>query len=110
MVKYHIKNYVQQLKALKTARPKKRRHILQTADKGLFKAIGESAKNCLKGNVPLNRSQFRCLKKHKRSLRKLASKSTSLKERKRIIQRGGGILGSLLGPVVKAIGNIFGLN
>jgi hypothetical protein len=108
MAKYHIKHYVHQLKKLKSTRAKNRRKILESADKGLFKAVGESAKNCLKGNVALNRKQFSCLRKHKHSLRKLANKKTSLKERKRIIQRGG-FLGALLGPVIKAIASIFGV-
>ena len=105
---YHIKNYVPLLKSLKSARPKKRNQILKTADKGLFKAIGESARNCLKGNVPLNRKQFICLKKHRHQLRKIANKSTSLKTRKRLIQKGG-FLNALLGPVIKAVTSLLGL-
>ena len=108
MKHYHIKNYLPQLKALKAARTSKRRKIINDADSGLIKAIGESARNCLKGNVPLNRNQFHCLKKHKHSLRRLANKRTPLKTRKRIIQKGG-FLGSFLGPIIKAIGSIFGL-
>ena len=108
MKNYHIKNYLPQLRALKTARPKKRRQMIKDADNGLINAIGESARNCLKGNVPLNSGQFRCLKKHKCSIRRLANKRTSLKTRKRIIQKGG-FLGSFLGPIIKAIGGIFGL-
>jgi len=108
MKQYHIKNYLPQLKAIKSARASKRRKLIQDADSGLIQAIGESARNCLKGNVPLNRGQFRCLKKHKHSLRRLANKRTPLKTRKRIIQKGG-FLGSFLGPIIKAIGSIFGL-
>jgi hypothetical protein len=108
MAKYHIKNYLSQMRTLKSAHPKKRKHILQRADKGFYRAIGESASNCLKGNVPLNRAQFRCLKRHKTTLRKLASKKTSIKARKRILQKGG-FLGALFGPILKAIGGLFGL-
>ena len=107
MKHYHIKNYLPQLKALKAARASKRRNLIRDADSGLIRAIGESARNCLKGNVPLNRSQFRCLKKHKHSLRRLANKRTPLQTRKRIIQKGG-FIGSFLGPIIKAIGSIFG--
>ena len=108
MTKYHIKNYLSQLRALKSANAKKRKNILLTADKGLYRAVGESAKNCLKGNVPLNRAQFRCLKKHRTALRKLANKKTSIKARKQILQKGG-FLGALLGPALKAIGHFLGL-
>ena len=108
MAKYHIKNYLSQLRTLKSAHAKKRKQILQNADKGLYRAVGESAKNCLKGNVPMNRAQFRCLKKHKTALRKLASKRTSIKARKQILQKGG-FLGALLGPALKAIGHFLGL-
>jgi ribosomal protein L20 len=99
---------VSSLRSLKSAHAKKRKKILQTSDKGFYRAIGESAKNCLKGNVPLNRTQFRSLKKRRTALRKLANKKTSIKVRKQILQRGG-FLGSFLGPVLKAIGGIFGL-
>jgi hypothetical protein len=92
---------------LKSAQANKRKQILQTSDKGFYTAIGETANNCLKGNVPLNRAQFRSLKKHRTALRKLANKKTSIKARKRILQRGG-FLGSFFGPVLKAIGGIFG--
>ena len=104
----HIKHYVPVFKTLKAARAKKRKEILKTADKGLINAIGESARNCLKGNVPLNRKQFTCLKKHRHSLRKIASKRTSLKTRKQLIQNGG-FLAALLGPVIKAVSSILGL-
>jgi hypothetical protein len=107
MAKYHIKNYLSQLRTLKSAHARKRKNILHTADRGFYRAVGESAKNCLKGNVPLNRAQFRSLKKHRAALRKLANKKTSIKARKQILQRGG-FLGSFLGPVLKAIGSIFG--
>lgn len=107
MAKYHIKNHIHQLRQLKSAQPKKRRILLKNADKNVIKAVSETARNCLKGNVPLNRNQFRCLKKHRTALRKLANKKTSLKLRKKIIQKGG-FLGALIGPAIAAITSLFG--
>ena len=104
---YHIKRYIPQLKVLKSARTKKRKEILGLADPGLINAVAESANNCLKGHVPLNRHQFGCLKKHRQALRQLASKKTPLIKRKRIIQKGG-FLGALLTPVIQVLSKLFG--
>ena len=69
----------------------------------------ECAKNIIKGRVPLSVVQKRTLAKRKQSLRKLALKKTSLKTKRKIVMKGG-FLGALLGPIVTALGSIFGLS
>lgn len=78
-------------------------------DKDFIHCMCECAKNLLKGNIPLTHAQMRSLSRHKRMLRQLALKRTSLTDKKQIIQRGG-FLGLLLGPIVSAIGSLLGFN
>ena len=73
------------------------------------KCICECVKNVLVGNVKLTPEHKRKLKRHKHSLRKLTSKKTSQKEKKRLVQSGG-FLGALLGPIVKVLGGLFGVS
>jgi len=68
----------------------------------------ECAKNIIKGNVALTKAQRERIHKRKQSFRKLALKKTSLKEKRRIVQRGG-FLGALLGPIISALGSLFGI-
>jgi hypothetical protein len=69
----------------------------------------ECAKNILVGNVALSPEHKRQLKRHRRSLRKLVLKKTSMKAKKKIVQTGG-FLGAILGPIVKVLGGLLGIN
>ena len=79
----------------------------QHCSSDFIKCICECVKNVLVGNVKLSTEHKRRLKRHKRSLRKLALKKTTLSEKKKIVQSGG-FLGALLGPIIKVLGGLFG--
>ena len=74
-----------------------------------IKCICKCAKNVLAGNVALSTEHKKRLKRHKKSLRKLALKKTPINTKKKIVQNGG-FLGALLGPIVKILGGLFGAN
>ena len=93
------------LKVLARASPKQCRGIIDGANSDLIYTMCECASNCLKGNVPLSPSQKRKLAIHKHSLRSLVSKSTSLKKKRKILQKGG-FLGVLLKPIIQTLGSI----
>jgi|ERR1700733_1125585 len=99
-----LKN-LQHLKLIKEAPPIARKHILKECKKNILCCICECALNILKGNVPLKKSQKSKLARFKQKLRKLASKKTRSKVKKRIIQSGG-FIGALLTPVLSFLGTL----
>ena len=104
-----LKKYTPYLRVLQKSSPKMRQRLTKkNCSPEFIKCICECAKNVLIGNVHLSDQHKRQLKRHRRSLRKLALKRTSLKEKKKIVQSGG-FLGALLGPIVKVLGGLFGV-
>ncbi len=103
-----LKKFAPYLRMLHKSSPKARNALVkQHCSHDFLKCICECVKNVLMGNVDLSPEHKRRLKRHKRSLRKLALKKTSLTEKKRIVQSGG-FLGALLGPIIKVLGSLFG--
>ena len=76
------------LRRLKHSVGKKRRDIIRKCDNYLIFSLSECFHNVLKGNVPLTPAQKVKLRRHKYNLRKLSTKMTSIKARKKILQRG----------------------
>jgi hypothetical protein len=59
--------------------------------------------NILKGRVPLSAKQKSKLSRHKEKLRTLAKRSTSLRKKKEVIQKG-----SFLGLILPAVAGVLG--
>lgn len=92
------------LKTLASASPKLRRMILENGNLQLIKAIVECIENVLKGNIPIEESCFKKLKKHKSALRAISKSPNKLSQKKKvIIQKGGGFLPALLLPVITVL-------
>lgn len=69
--------------------------------------ICDCANNILKGNVPLNKEQYRYLQKYRCTLRQLSNKKLKIKDRKDIlVNQRGGFLPSLLIPVLSVAGSL----
>lgn len=98
------------LSTLATAKPKLVRSIIKGADRELIQCICECAYNVLKGNVSITPAQRAKLCKYKNGVRELVKKSTSVKRKRQLIQRGGflsALLGPLIGTVIPAIAGLF---
>ena len=67
--------------------------------------VSECAKNVIKGNVQLKPAQLRRLRRERSNVRALALKKTSLKKKRRILQKGG-FLGALIPPVLSVLGSL----
>lgn len=92
------------LKTLATATPKLRRMILENGNLELIKAIVECIENVLKGNISIEESSFKKLKKYKGVLRKVSKSPNKLSQKKKvIIQKGGAFLPALLIPVISVL-------
>lgn len=80
----------------------KQQELLYTGGPNLQHALREVSHNVLKGTVPLTKAQKKHLKKHASDVRALAKKSTSLKKRLTIEQKGG-FLPLLLAPLFGSV-------
>jgi hypothetical protein len=88
------------LKQLKKGTLKSRKSILLGADKNLVHCICECAHNTLQNNVPLTKTQYRNLAKHKKVLRRLTKKGENWSKKKKVIIQSGGFLLPLITPIL----------
>jgi len=73
--------------------------MIKKSTKDFVDTLVEICVNVIKGNVPLNPTQFRRLKRFHKQLKAVTLKKTSQTKRKQIFQRGG-FLGALLKPIL----------
>jgi hypothetical protein len=71
-------------------------------------ALVEAAHNIILGNVPLTSHQMESLRQHKKELYKLVSKKTKNPQKILILQKGDGLLSSILSPLASVLGGLFG--
>lgn len=102
-----LKKYAGKLKNFRKLSQKNRKKFLKKYlnDGEFLKCICECAKNILNGVVPLSVTQKKSLRQRRNSVRRLASKKTSVKDKKRIIQRGG-FLSALISPILSILGGL----
>ena len=93
------------LKLLCGAKPSIIKAVLKGASPDLIRALSECSLNVLNGRIPLTQNQMRQLRRHKQTIRALASRKTSVKRRKQLLQKGG-FLGALIKPVLGVLGGL----
>ncbi len=91
------------LKLLHGAKPAYRKTLLQQAKPEVIKLLSDCALNILKGKLLLTQQEKRKLQPHKKKLRTLANKRTSVKAKKKLLQQGG-FLPAFLIPILAAVG------
>lgn len=96
-----FKRNSEKLSQLYKASAKDKQKAIKNASGDLLGALSDCACNIIKGNVPLTTKQFNQLKKHHKHLKSLAKK-TSVKSKKKILQRGG-FLNLLLKPIAQLL-------
>jgi hypothetical protein len=102
-----MRKYVRILRSLLRLSDADKKKMITLCDRGLIDCFSECAKNVLKGTVPLSAVQLRKLRRQKNNLRLLAVKRTSVKKRKKILQKGG-FIGAILPPILGIIGGLLG--
>ena len=70
-------------------------------------AIVECAKNIIIRNVELKPHQLRLIQRHRKQLQEFVKRKTTDKRKVEILQSGTGLLSTLLGPIIQAVGGIF---
>ena len=100
-----IKKYLPVLKRIRRLGDKAKREYVRKCDREFVDCVSECAKNVIKGNVPLNGPQMSKLRRKRHDLRALSKKKTSLRAKRKILQKGG-FLTALLPPVLSVLGSL----
>jgi hypothetical protein len=82
---------------------KRRLDLIKKGGQPMQKTLRECAYNLLKGNVPMSAQEKKRLKPYASKVRTLSRKSTPMKKRLQIEQKGGFVL-ALLKPILTALG------
>lgn len=84
--------------------------IIQKAEPELIDCVSDICHNILKGNAKLSTTQKQKLSKYKQQIRKIANKTTTRRQKRKLIQKGGflgtilaPLLGGLIGPLIKGL-------
>ena len=98
------------LNLLQQTKPKERTALIKSVDRDILKLLVEMSHNTLKGNVPLNATQFKNIRKYKHYLRFLSDKTIPLEEKRNylVTHQSGGFLPILLPIVASAVGGLLG--
>lgn len=94
------------LKVLSRAKPNQRNALLKTCDREYLLTLCEICDNALRGNLPLNKKQLCCLKKHSEKIRKVASKRYGIKAKRKVLSQQGGFLAALLPAAIGLIASL----
>jgi len=100
-----VRKYLPVLRRINKLGDKAKRDFVRKCDRGFLDCISECAKNVLKGNVPLTDRQKTKLRRSRKDLRALSIKKTALRNKRRILQKGG-FLSALLPPVLGVLASL----
>jgi len=101
-----VKRYLPLLKRLSKLGDKVKREYVRKCKRQFIDCVSECAKNVIKGNVPLSDRQKSELRRKKKDMRALSLKKTLLRQKRRILQKGG-FLTALLPPILAVLGSLF---
>ena len=107
MMTHRVKEIHRELTKLKRLGAKGRKKFFKSCSKECVFSGCECIGNLLNANLKIKPSHLKKLSRHKKTLRTLAAKSTSLVKRKRLLQ-GGGFLSTLLPIIIPAVANLLG--
>ena len=104
----YMKKLIKQRDMLNLLASSKRNYkkiLIDNADAKLLEAICESADNLLIGNLPITEENKHALKKHRKSLVKLAD-NTSIEQKKKVLNQRGGFLNILIPAIISGVASI----
>lgn len=101
-----VRKFLPVLKRINKLGDKAKRDYVRKCTREFLDCISECAKNVIKGNVPLTNRQKTKLRRNRKDVRALSVKKTSLRKKRRILQKGG-FLGALLPPVLGVLASLF---
>ena len=101
-----VRKYLSVLKKIRKLGDRARREYIRKSDREFIDCVSECAKNVIKGNVPLTIRQKTNLRRKRNDLRSLSLKKTTLRKKRKILQKGG-FLTALLPPVLSILASLF---
>ena len=99
------RKYLPTLKRIRKMGDRAKREYVRKCDREFVDCVSECAKNVIKGNVPLSSRQMTQLRRKRYDLRALSKKKTSLRAKRKILQKGG-FLTALLPPILSVLGSL----
>lgn len=106
-----VRKHAHALETLAKAKREKRNRMVREATSELIFTLVDLAKMIIRGDITLTPLQLSTVRRHKANFKKLVSKSTGVRGKRNVIQKGG-FLPALLGPVLKLglplLGNLLG--
>ena len=106
-----VRKHAHELETLAKAKREKRNRLVREATTELIFTLVDLAKMVIRGDITLTPHQLSTVRRYKADFKKLVSKSTGVKGKRNVIQKGG-FLPALLGPVLKLgvplLGNLLG--
>ena len=100
-----LRQYASVLKRIRKMSDAAKRQYVRKCDKSFLDCVSECAKNIIKGNVPLTNAQKVRLRRRRNDVHALSVKKTSLRKKRKILQKGG-FLTALLPPVLSLLGSM----
>lgn len=103
-IRSRLKRHLPILHTLKTASPRMRSAIINTADKSLLLTLSECSLNVLNQNQRISPRCKAYLRRYRNQLRQLAAspRQVSFHKKRRVLQRGG-FLSILLGSLLSGL-------
>ena len=86
--------------------PKERKTLLRHASKQQLKCIYNICLNALRGNLRLAPHVVKKLKRHRKTIETLANKRVSQREKVRLVNQKGGLLGQVAGLALPVIAQV----
>jgi len=100
-----VRIYLPVLRRIYKVGDKAKRDFVRKCDGGFLDCISDCAKNVLKGNVSLTDRQKTKLRRSLNDLRELSIMKTELRNKRRILQKGG-FLTAILSPILGVLANL----
>ena len=102
-----LKKHAHVLKTMSRLKPKALKGVIHSAKPDLIYVLCDICHNILRGNVNLSPLHKKRLKVHRHRLRTLANQKGSVKQKKKLLQKGG-LIGALLRPILGLLGSFLG--
>ena len=99
------RKFLPMLKRIRKMDEREKGVFVRKCNKEFLDCVSECAKNVIKGHVPLTDRQKTNLRRRRNDPRALSIKKTSLRKKRRILQKGG-FLTALLPPVLSILGSL----
>ena len=94
------------IKVLARSNTSQRKLLLRGATNKQLKGLFELCLNIIRGNLPINNTEFHRLKRHRKTLESLASRRVPLYKKREIVNQKGGFIGAVAKIAIPILASI----